>query len=240
MASDFLSHLEELRRRLITILIVFSAAAALCYFFSHPLLDLLTAPLRRYGDVRLYFQKPYEAFLTHLKVAALGGFVLSSPVIFAQAWLFVAPGLYEKEKKVFLPVLFISIFLFLTGVLFAYFVIIPWGLAFLLSFQTESLRPLLGIEPYFSFLNGMILAFGVFFDFPVVLVGLVRLGVVRTQTLARARRSMIVFIFIAAAVLTPSPDPLSQILLAVPMVGLFEISLWVASHIQSTTDRKKN
>lgn len=230
--SDFVSHLEELRRRLLIALIVFAVVTVASYFFSRQLLDLLIMPLRHYQEVELFFHKPYEAFLIHLKVAALSGIIISSPVLIAQSWLFISPGLYAHEKKIVIPLILISILMFLAGVAFAYGVVIPWGLHFLLSFQTEGIKPLLGIGPYFSFLIGMILTFGVLFDFPIAIVGLVRLGVLQTVRLKRSRRTVVVLILIASAVLTPSPDPVSQMLLAVPLLFLFEISLLVAGKIE--------
>ena len=227
---DFIPHLEELRRRLITCIIVFSAASVLAYFFSRPILEFLTHSLRESPyPAQLIFQRPYEAFMIHIKVAAFTGFLISSPVLLSQLWLFIAPGLYEKEKKIFLPIMSISIGLFWVGVLFAYFLIVPWTLQFLLGFQTETIKPLLSVGAYFSFLSGMLIAFGILFDFPVFMVGLVELGVVKTKTLAASRKIIIVLIFIAAAVLTPSPDPVSQVLLALPLVALFEISLFIAA-----------
>jgi len=230
--QDFVSHLEELRRRLIVSILAFFAVAIVAYFFSHQILDFLIAPLRRHQDVDLFFHKPYEAFLTHLKVAALTGIVFSSPVFLTQLWLFIAPGLFDKEKKISIPLILISIVLFCAGALFAYTLVIPFGLHFLLSFQTESLKPLLGIGPYFSFLIGMILAFGVLFDFPVFLIGLIQLGVVSTATVARSRKVIILMIFIVAAILTPSPDPISQLLLAGPLLILFEVSLVISRFIE--------
>ncbi len=234
---DFLSHLEELRRRFLIALAAFFIAAAGSYFFSASILDFLTRPLDSFKEVQLIFQKPYEAFLIHLKAAALGGALLSSPVLFAQAWLFVAPGLYEKEKKLIFPLIIISAALFLTGAGFAYTAAIPLGLRFLLSFQTEKIQPMLGIDPYFSFLTGMILACGILFDFPVFIIGLVKLRVVKAAALAASRKIVIVFIFIAAAVMTPSPDPLSQILLAAPLLVLFEISVAVASSLEAKDNK---
>lgn len=229
MTADYLSHLEELRRRLIFSLIFFAVASVVSYFFSHQLLDFLTQPLRRYeAGTQLFFQRPYEAFLTHLKVAALAGLIISLPVFFMQGWLFVAPGLYAHERRTVSFLIFFSVVFFLLGAVFAYLVVIPWGLHFLLSFQTQSLKPLLGIGPYFSFLIGMVLAFGFLFDIPLILVGLVKLGVVRSQTLAKGRKWIIVGIFVLAAILTPSPDPVSQLLLAGPLLLLFEISLAVS------------
>lgn len=234
MTEDFLSHLEELRKRLLIAIGCFFSLAVLAYFFSGQLIDFLVAPLRRQQDAHLIFQTPYEAFLIHVKVAAVAGLLGSLPVLFWQFWIFVAPGLYDKEKKIFLPLIVVCSGLFLTGSAFAYYWVIPFGLNFLLSFQTESLRPFIGIAPYFSFLLGMLLAFGLLFDFPVVMLGLIRLGVLRAEAVAKARRIVVVLIFIAAAILTPSPDPVSQLLLALPLIVLFEISLVIAR----TTENK--
>lgn len=227
---NFIPHLEELRRRLLICLAVFFATSIISYFFSHTLLEFFTQPLRNGPyPAGLIFQKPYEAFLIHLKVAAFAGFLISSPVLLFQGWLFVAPGLYEREKKIFLPIILISIILFWVGVIFSYVFVVPWALQFLLGFQTETLRPLLSVGPYFSFLTGMMAVSGVLFDFPVFMVGLVELGVVKIKTIIESRKLVIVLIFITAAILTPSPDPVTQLLLALPLLGLFEISLRMAS-----------
>ncbi len=156
------------------------------------------------------------------------GVLLTAPLLIFQAWMFVAPGLYEKEKDTFLPVVSASVLLFFVGVLFSYYFVIPVGLKFLLSFGTETLRPMIDVTAYFSFLTGMLLAFGLLFDFPVVMIGLVSLGVVKTEVLSKARKAIVVIIFIVSAALTPSPDPISQLLLAFPLWGLFEISLMIA------------
>lgn len=233
---EFIYHLEELRKRIIFCLAVLLIASIGSYFFASDLLNILTAPLRRYSENALFFTKPHEAFLTHLKVAGITGLLISIPVIFYNLWKFVTPGLYASEKKVIFPVTLISIVLFMIGAYFAYAVVIPVGLHFLLSFQTEGLQPLLAISPYFNFLLSMILAFGILFDFPVFIVGLVRLGVVKTATLAKMRRILIVGIFVLSAILTPSPDPVSQLLLALPLWFLFEISLIIARWIEKPSD----
>lgn len=225
--QSYVPHLEELRRRLIVCAVFFLAATIASSFFSRQLLDFLTAPLHRFHVASLYFQKPFEAFVIHLKAAAFSGLILSLPVFFTQGWFFAAPGLYEREKRMFLPLIFISVLLFLAGAFFAYALVIPWGLQFLLGFETESLKPMLTSGPYFSFITTMLFAFGVLFDFPLVVVALTALGIVKVATLARIRRFVIVGIFIVAAILTPSPDPVSQLLLAVPLCLLFEISLLV-------------
>ena len=230
--EDLVPHLEELRRRIVVSLLIFSLTFIAACFFSRQLLDLLIKPLGEMGGVQIFFQKPFEAFLAHVKVAALAALTFSSPVLFTQIWFFLAPGLYASEKKTILAIAGASTLLFLVGIFFAYFLAIPWGLRFLLSFQTENLKPLLSIGPYFSFITGMILSFGILFDFPVFIVGCVKLGVVKVQTFAGARRLIIVVIFILAAILTPSPDPVSQILLALPLVLLFEVSLWIARRVE--------
>ncbi|HTL47981.1 MAG TPA: twin-arginine translocase subunit TatC [Verrucomicrobiae bacterium] len=229
---DFLSHLEELRKRILVSLFVFVACTVAAYFFSRQIVNFLIEPLHKQQNAQLVFQTPYEAFLTYVKVSAVTGLLLSLPVIFFEFWKFVSPGLYDREKKVILPLSFVCVLLFLAGVCFAYFLVIPFGLGFLLSFQTESLRPLIAIAPYFSFLLGMILAFGALFDFPVVLLGLIKLGVMKTETLASMRKLIVVGIFVVAAILTPSPDPVSQLLLAIPLVLLFEITLLIAGRIE--------
>ena len=228
----FLDHLEELRKRLLLVLAAFGIFSLAAYFFSGPLLDFLTGPLLRFNDTPLYFSAPYDAFLAHLKVSVLTGALLASPVFFVELWLFMAPGLYRRERKIFLPLVFASVFLFLTGAAFAFGVIVPVGLRFLLGFQTESLKPLLGVDSYFSFLIGMVLAGGILFDLPVVVLGLVRGGVLGPGALRSARKGVIVFIFILAAVLTPTPDPVGQILLALPLILLYEGCIWAAKWVE--------
>lgn len=230
--QGFIEHLEELRRRLLVSLIAIGISSAAAYFFSSPLLDFLTIPLRRFTEATLYFHAPHEAFLAHLKVSFLVGLVASTPVLFTQLWLFIVPGLYRHERRLALPLILTSVFLFLLGAVFAFWVLVPMGLRFLLAFRTETLKPLLGIGPYFSFLIGMIIACGLVFDFPVIVLGLVRLGILSARRLETSRRAVIVLIFVLAAILTPSPDPVSQVLLAVPLLLLYEGCVGVARWVE--------
>ena len=230
--ASFLDHLEELRQRLLVFLAAVGIFSIAAYFFSSHLLNFFALPLVQIREAELYFQAPYEAFLTHLKIALLTGLLAASPVFFIELWLFIAPGLYRNEQRVFLPLVLVSILLFLLGAAFALWILVPAGLRFFLSFQTESLRPLLGVGPYFSFLIGMILASGVAFDLPVVVLGLVRAKILRAETLQNARKGMIVFILILTAVLTPSPDPVGQILLALPLLLLYEVCIRIAKVIE--------
>jgi sec-independent protein translocase protein TatC len=230
--QGFLEHLEELRKRLLVSLAAIGICAIVAYFFSGPFIDFLILPLRKFTAAELYFQTPYEAFLAHLKVSFLAGVLLSSPVFLTQLWLFVSPGLYPHEKRAAIPLIFVSIVLFLLGAAFAFWILIPLGLRFLLAFQTEALKPLLGIGPYFSFLIGMILACGIVFDLPIVVLGLVRVGILNSEKLKKSRKGVIVLIFVLAAVLTPSPDVVSQVLLAVPLLLLYEGCIWAAKWVR--------
>ena len=225
----FLEHLEEFRGRLLIILAAIGAFSAAAWFFSKPLIEFLALPLAELGEGELYFQAPYDAFLVHLKVSILAGLLLATPVLFTQLWLFAAPGLHQREKKILFPLVLISVFLFLAGAAFAFWGIVPFGLRFLLSYQTHSLRPLLSASSYFSFLIGMILASGITFDLPVAVLGLVRLGLLDAQALRIGRKAAIVLILVLTAVLTPSPDPVGQVLLALPLFLLYEACIWIAS-----------
>ena len=227
--ASVLDHLEELRWRLAASLVAVTLFALAGSFFSKPLLEFLISPLKNAGgDYTLYFQSPQEGFLTYLKVSVVAGLLAASPVLFMELWLFVAPGLHRNEKKLVIILISASSILFLVGIAFAFWLLVPWGLKFFLRFQTDSLRPLLRIDSYFSFLVGIVLGSGLIFDLPVVLLGLVKLGVVDVLTLKRARRFVAVFCFVITAIITPTTDPVTQIVLAVPLILLYEGCLLVA------------
>jgi len=230
--SHFISHLEELRTRMLAALMVFCAALIAGFIFSEPIIHWLMKPIEAVMPGGLVFFKPHEAFLIHAQVAMMTGAVAAVPVLMVQGWQFAAPGLYPHEKKTAAGVSVFSVTLFLAGVLFAYYAAAPWGLKFLLGFQGPDLRPFLSAQEYFSFLAGMFTAFGLLFVFPVLIVGAVKLRILSPEVLARSRRIAVLVIFIVAAVLTPSPDPVSQILLAVPLLLLYEGSLWFSRRVQ--------
>ncbi len=225
------SHLEDLRKNLIVSLVSVAVTTVVSLFFSDLLLNIISSPIQH--NIRtLYFLSPYEAFMTKLKIALVSGIVLSSPIIFTQLWLFISPGLYPKEQKIVLPLVLISTFLFIGGVTFSYFLVIPFALNFFLNFQTPTLQPLISIDSYISFFLSLVLIFGVIFDTPVLLVGLISLGVLGTSFLAQQRRAVIVLVFILAAVLTPTVDVFTQCLLAIPLWMLFEISILIGRRIE--------
>lgn len=197
--------------------------STIAYFFSKPLVDFLLLPLRLLGsDYTLYFHSPYEAFLIRLKASVAAGVVGAVPFFLVETWLFVSPGLHQEERRIALVLSLVSLLFFVLGAVFALWVLAPLALKFFLGFQTDAIRPLLGAGSYFSFLLGMVLASGILFDLPIVLLGLIRLGILETQTLRRYRKIVIVSLLILAALLTPSGDPASQLLLALPLLLLYE------------------
>lgn len=228
-------HVDELRNRLlltITFLILVSAG---CYFFSDAILQFITSPLQKLSQ-KVYFTSPYDAFVIKLQVSFWSALFITSPLLFTEFWFFIAPGLYQKEKKVFLAILLPVIALFIAGSVLAIFFVVPAALSFFLSFSNSVMQPLLSVEKYFSFVVWMALSFGIAFQMPVLLVGLVWLGILKSDQLKLLRRYLIVIIFIFAAVVTPSPDPFSQCALAVPLWILFEISLLVSRSVERKGD----
>ncbi len=168
----FTAHLEELRKRLIVCFVAVGIGFVAAYGFKEKLFQVLTAPLIRVmksGDTLIFTNLP-EAFFAYLKVSFLAGLMLAAPVILYQFWMFVAPGLYKRERRVLLPIVFLSTLFFLGGALFGYFFVFPWGFKFFLAFATEHIRPLPSMREYLSFSAMMLLAFGIVFEMPLVLM----------------------------------------------------------------------
>ena len=224
-------HLEDLRKRVIISLIALSISAVISFSLSDTLVTIISAPVK-HNVHTLYFLSPYEAFVTKLKISLVSGILLSSPVIFAQLWLFISPGLYPRERQIALPLTLISTALFAAGVCFAYFLVIPFALNFFMAFQTPTLLPLISIGSYISFFLSLVLVFGLIFELPVLLVGLIFLKVIGTAFLSQQRKVVIVLIFILAAILTPTVDVFTQCLLAIPLWLLFEISIWIGKRVE--------
>jgi sec-independent protein translocase protein TatC len=232
--ESFISHLVELRQRLMR-----AAGAVLVLFIvlffwpgSGVIYDLLAAPLMNAlpEGSKMIATGVVTPFMVPVKVTALVAFMLALPVVLYQAWAFVAPGLYESEKKFGLPLVVGSTVLFMLGVAFCYFFVFGKVFAFINNFAPKSITPAPDIEAYFSFVITMFLAFGVTFEIPIVVIVLVRIGLVSLKQLRDARPYVIVGAFIVAAVLTP-PDVLSQFMLALPMCLLYEAGLFVARFV---------
>lgn len=223
------AHLEELRKRLIYSFISIGVAFGLSYAFIQQIVGFLMRPLVKnlpQGSSLIFTAVP-EAFFTYLKAAILSGVFFSAPFILYQLWAFISPGLYTREKKYALPYLFVSSAFFLLGAAFCYFVFFPVIFRFFLSFATDSIRPLPAIKEYLSFTIKLLLAFGLLFQWPPLILFLSRMGVVHPGTLAKNRKYAILVIFVIAALVTP-PDLVSQILLAGPLMAMYEASIWMA------------
>ncbi len=231
--APLLDHLIELRTRIIRALLALGVGFAICLYFSDEILGLLIFPLKQAfpnGQGQLIFTKLPEVFFVELKVALFAGFMVSFPVIANQLWAFVAPGLYAREKKAFLPFLFATPVLFGAGASLAYFVVMPTAFRFFLGFGGEAgglkVEALPSAGEYLSLVMQFILGFGITFLLPVLLLLLHRAGIVTRAQMVAARRYVIVVIFVIAAIVTP-PDPGSQIILALPLCLLFEASLFL-------------
>jgi sec-independent protein translocase protein TatC len=234
--ESFISHLIELRERLMkavgAVLVLF--IALFIWPGSGYIYDLLAAPLMSAlpEGAKMIATGVITPFMVPVKVTALAAFLIALPIVLYQAWAFVAPGLYEHEKKLALPLVVASTGLFLAGVGFCYFFVFQKVFAFIHGFAPKSITPAPDIEAYFSFVITMFLAFGVTFEIPIVVIVLVRMGIVTVEQLRDARPYVIVGAFVVAAVVTP-PDVLSQFMLAVPMCILYEAGLFCARFISA-------
>lgn len=222
-------HLEELRRRLIFVSVAIAVGTVGSYYFSEDLFRILMAPLlvAMPTDGSLIFTGLTETFFTYLKISLLAGFFIASPVVIFQIWRFSAPGLYAREKRYVFPFVFSATLFFVGGALFGYFVVFPFGFKFFMGFATDFIRPMPSVKEYFSFAVRMLFAFGVVFELPVVTAFLALFGLIRAQTLASKRKYAVLGAFVVAAVLTP-PDIVSQLMMAGPIIILYEISIIVA------------
>jgi sec-independent protein translocase protein TatC len=221
---SFLEHLGELRSVIIQSLVVLLVVSIVCWFFSGRILELLLEDLPLDS---LYFHSPIEAFMVRMKISFVLGAMITFPFILFKIWSFVAPGLFENERRKIYPFMIVSSILFYTGVLFCYIVLIPVVLKFLLGFATEHLNPLLSVNSYFAFVARLCFSFGIVFQIPVIVLILSAIGIVTPNFLLRQWRYAVVLIFFVAAVMTP-PDVVSQLMMALPVLFLYIGSVLVA------------
>ncbi len=219
-------HLRELRSRLIKSIIAFLISSGASFYFAKYVFEILQEPVKQsYPDVELITLSPTEPLFILIKISLTVGLILASPVILFQLWRFVEPALYPHEKKLFIPLLLSSIFLFLLGGVFAYFAVLPLALKFLLGLGYSQLAatPYLSVNMYITFVLKMIVAFGIAFQIPIVLYMLQRAGIVTEEQLKKFRRYFIVVAFLVGAVI--APDVATQVLMAIPLLILYEISI---------------
>ena len=248
--GNFVSHLIELRTRLINSIYLLFVFFLISYYFSEQIYNFLVQP---YADAvendgqerRLIFTALQETFITYLKVSFFAAFFVSSPLILIQIWKFIAPGLYDNERKALMPYLILTPLLFLLGGLLVYYLIMPLAINFFLSFETSSQINNLPIQleakvnEYLSLIMKLIFAFGISFQLPVILSLLARVGFIDSEYLKKRRKYVVVIIFAVAAILTP-PDPVTQIGLAIPLLLLYEVSIWSVKIIEKKIKEKEH
>jgi len=228
---SLVGHLDELRRRLFYSVLSVLVGFLVCYGFKEKLFDILTMPIVQamaklpetiHGT--MIFIAPAEPFFVYLKAAFIAGILISAPVWLYQFWLFVSPGLYDKEKRLILPIVFLSSFFFIGGALFGYFVVFPFAFDFFMEYATPSLLPQISMKVYLDFASKLLLAFGFVFELPLVLTFLAFLGIIDVKFLTKNRKYAVLACFIIGAILTP-PDVITQVLMAIPMMVLYEFGI---------------
>ncbi|MGB9616369.1 MAG: twin-arginine translocase subunit TatC [Desulfomonilaceae bacterium] len=236
---SFLEHLEELRSRLIRAAIAIGIGFGVCIAFGERVFSIFAAPITKLlpKNSSLVFTSLPDPFFVYLKVAFITGIFLALPYVLYQVWLFVRPGLLEKEKKLAVPFIVVSTLLFYLGAVFAYFIVFPAAFQFFLSYETAELKPMISIKDYVSLVMLLMLAFGVIFETPIVIVVLGLLGIVDSSLLKKGRRYFIVLAFIIAAILTPTPDVINQTLMAIPLIIFYELGIYLLRVIEKKRER---
>jgi sec-independent protein translocase protein TatC len=241
------AHLEDLRKRIFISLGAIVVAFIVAFGFSEEIFGVLMFPLRysldfsvadlrlefiaddKLNGAKLVFLRPTEAFMMHMKVALVAALFFSMPVIFHQFWKFISPGLHENEKKYVIPFVLGATCLFIAGASFCYIIVLPFALEFLLTYKVgDFLMPMLSVGDYADFCLKFILVFGAIFELPIFIIVLAKMGVITPDTLRKHRRLAIVLAFVAGAILTPTPDPFNQTLMAVPIILLYELGIILA------------
>lgn len=219
-----IGHLDELRKRVFISLTAVVLGAVCAYFQADAILGLMVRPLGTAAEPLVFFG-PADAFVARIKVSLFAGLLAASPVVIGQLWLFVSPALHGKERRILFPITLLTSGLFLSGALFCYGLVLPPALKFLIGADNLWLKPMLSVNDYLGFVCWMMTAFGIAFNLPLALLAAVAAGVLDAAALVKYQRHAIVLIFIASAILTPTPDIASQLFLAAPMTLLYELSV---------------
>ena len=219
-------HLQEFRKRLIICLVVVAIAALACYNYVDDIIALLSGPAGK-----LYFMNPSEGFFTYMEIALYAGILFTLPVLLYEVWAFVAPALWPEERRAVLVILPTAVVLFYVGLAFAYYLVIPAAVTFFMGFATQTLQPMFSLESYLSFILALTLPFGFIFELPLIVVFLAKIGLVTGDFLKGKRKILIVIAFIFAAVVSPTTDIFTQTMIAVPLIVLYEISLFIVCKV---------
>ena len=225
-SMSLIDHLGELRGRIIVALVAMIIGTVVSYYYVDDIIQILIAPAGK-----LYYTKPTEAFFTYMKISIISGLIVSSPVWFYQIWAFIIPALSKGEKKVTFLIVPSAISLFIIGVLFSYYLVLPTAIEFFIGFGTDGLQPLFSIGQYIDFVVGFIIPFGITFELPLIIVALGALGILSSQRVRKFRKIFILLAFIVGGAISPTPDMLSQTMIAGPMVLLYEISHGILRYI---------
>ena len=225
-SMSVVDHLSELRTRLVIAIVAIIIGTLGAYYYVEDILQILVAPAGK-----LYYTKPTEAFFTYMKISLVAGCIVSSPVWFYQIWAFIVPALSKGEKRVTFMVVPTAVVLFVVGVLFSYYLVLPMAIQFFIGFGTDELQPLFSIGQYIDFVIAFILPFGITFELPLILIALGILGILSSDRLREYRKMFILLAFIIGAAISPTPDMLSQTMIAGPMILLYEISYGVLRYI---------
>ena len=225
---SLVGHLDEFRNRIIICVLFFIIASIGSYFLTPSILKVIVQYIPK---KELIFLAPFDAFLVYIKLSLLLGLIISSPVILYQIWRFAAPALYKQEKKFALLLIFFSIILFLLGSVLGFYTV-PFALRILLGFGGEELVPMLSADRFISFFINTILLFGLAFEFPIVVIFLVKIGIISEEILKRNRKYSLLLIIILSAIITPSADPFTLMILTLPLVLLYELSIFIAKIVK--------
>ncbi len=227
---SFLDHLDELRKRLIRSVVSIFVGVLATFYFHQQLFDLILAPTRKIlpAGTKLMYTEPGEAFSLHMQVALIGGVLVAAPYILYQLWLFIAPGLYSHEKRMAIPFVALSTIGCLAGAAFNHYVVFPFMMTFFASFTSDSLLFMPKLDPVFTLYTRFLLAMCIVFQMPTLVYFLARMGIVTAGFLARHFKYAVLITFIISAVITPTGDPWTQTVFAVPMIGLYLISIAIA------------
>ena len=223
---SLVGHLSELRKRLIIIAVAVIVGTCISYYYVDLLLEILLKPAGK-----LYYMRPTEAFFTYMKVSVVGVLVIASPIILHQIWLFVKPALTVREKQLSNWILPVAIGLFGIGIVFSYFLVLPAAVKFFMGFATDELQPMFSIGQYMDFVLSFVLPFGFIFELPLILIILGYFNLITSRFLKTKRKIFILISFIIGAVISPTPDMFSQTMIALPMILLYETSLFVLAKI---------
>ncbi|MBP2639770.1 MAG: Sec-independent protein translocase, TatC subunit [Firmicutes bacterium] len=225
-SMSLVDHLQELRKRLIIMIIAVAVGSTACYFYSAELVHFITAPAGK-----LYYMNPAEAFFSYLKVSFFAGFLLALPVVLYQVWAFIVPALTLKERTATTILVPTSVLLFFVGLIFSYYLVLPAGIKFFMGFATDDLQPMFSLGQYLSFVISFLVPFGFIFELPLFILVLAKIGIISSKMLVAKRKIVLVMTFVIGAVISPTPDVFSQTMIAVPMLVLYEISILIVKYL---------